>query len=176
MRVNVWSPLPPSPSGIADYVAESLPALARHLDLCVVAEAPEAVAPSLRERFPLVTPAAASEADLNLYHLGNSPPHAWVYRAACARPGVAVLHDWSLHHLVLRETVERGEVSAYLREMRRAHGETGTFVGRQVARALGGDLLPSLFPLNDRVLEGSLAVVSDNGVTKILLSLVSPSG
>jgi glycosyltransferase involved in cell wall biosynthesis len=32
-------------------------------------------------------------------------------------------------------------------------------VGRQVARGLGGDLLPALFPLNDRVLEGSLAVV-----------------
>ena len=69
------------------------------------------------------------------------------------RPGVVVLHDWSLHHLVLRETVERGDVAAYLREMRRAHGEAGTFVGRQVARALGGDLLPALFPLNDRVLE-----------------------
>ena len=52
---------------------------------------------------------------------------------------MVVLHDWSLHHLVLCETVERGDVSAYLREMRRAHGETGTFVGRQVARALGGD-------------------------------------
>ena len=49
---------------------------------------------------------------------------------------------------------------AYLREMRRAHGEQGTFVGRQVARALGGDLLPALFPLNDRVLERSLAVVA----------------
>jgi len=56
--------------------------------------------------------------------------------------------------------VERGDVSGYLREMRRAHGERGSFVGRQVARALGGELLPALFPLNDRVLESSLAVVS----------------
>ena len=167
LKINIWSPLPPSPSGIADYVAESLPALARHLELRVVAEASEAVAPSLRARFPVVTPAAAPEADLELYHLGNSPPHAWVYRAACARPGVVVLHDWSLHHLVLRETVERGDVSGYLREMRRAHGETGTFVGRQVARALGGELLPSLFPLNNRVLEGSLAVV---GLTEYVRS------
>jgi glycosyltransferase involved in cell wall biosynthesis len=167
LRLNVWSPLPPSPSGIADYVAESLPALARHLDLRLVAEAPETVAPSLRARFPVVTPADAPEADLDLYHLGNSPPHAWVYRAACARPGVAVLHDWSLHHLVLRETVERGDVSGYLREMRRSHGETGMFVGRQVARALGGELLPSLFPLNNRVLEGSLAVV---GLTEYVRS------
>jgi len=158
LKINLWSPLPPSSSGIADYVAESLPALARHVDLRLVADAPEA-APAWRERYPVFSPAAAPEADLELYHLGNSPPHGYVYRAACARPGVAVLHDWSLHHLVLRETVERGDVSAYLREMRRAHGETGTFVGRQIARALGGDLLPALFPLNDRVLEGSLAVV-----------------
>jgi glycosyltransferase involved in cell wall biosynthesis len=159
VRLNIWSPLPPSASGIADYVAESLPALARHVDLRLVTDAPEAAA-ALRARFPVFTPAEAPEADLEVYHLGNSPPHAFVYRAALARPGVAVLHDWSLHHLVLRETVERGDVSAYLREMRRAHGETGTFVGRQVARALGGELLPALFPLNDRVLEGSLAIVA----------------
>jgi hypothetical protein len=159
MRVSIWSPLPPSPSGIADYVAESLPALARHLDLQLVTDAPEAVSPGLRERFPVFPPAEAPAADLDLYHLGNSPSHAWVYRAACARPGVAVLHDWSLHHLVLGETVERGDIAGYLREMRRSHGETGTFVGRQVARALGGELLPALFPLNDRILEGSLAVV-----------------
>jgi glycosyltransferase involved in cell wall biosynthesis len=44
--------------------------------------------------------------------------------------------------------------------MRRAHGEDGTFVGRQVARALGGDLLPALFPLNDRLLESSLGIVA----------------
>src|SRR5258708_20670721 len=43
--------------------------------------------------------------------------------------------------------------------MGRADGETGTFVGRQVARDLGGDLLPALFPLTDRVLEGGLGVV-----------------
>jgi glycosyltransferase involved in cell wall biosynthesis len=144
LRVAVWSPLPPSPSGIADYVAEQLPILARTLQVVSVAEDPGEARPDV---------------DLDLYHLGNSPAHAYVYRAALARPGVAVLHDWSLHHLVLAETVERGDVSSYLREMRRAHGETGTFVGRQVARALGGDLLPSLFPLNDRVLEASLAVV-----------------
>jgi glycosyltransferase involved in cell wall biosynthesis len=141
--------MPPSPSGIADYVAEQLPLLARKMDVAVVASEDE----------PDV------DADLDVYHLGNSPPHAYVYRAALRRPGVAVLHDWNLHHLVLRETVERGDRSSYLREMRRAHGEAGTFVGRQVARALGGEMLPALFPLNDRVLEASLAVV---GLTRFV--------
>jgi glycosyltransferase involved in cell wall biosynthesis len=141
--VAVWSPRPPSPSGIADYVAEQMPALGAHLDVRWVGSADEAV-----------------DADLDVYHLGNSPAHAFVYRAARRRPGVVVLHDWSLHQLVLCETVERGDPSAYLREMRRAHGEEGTFVGRQVARALGGSLLPALYPVNDRVLEGALAIVT----------------
>jgi glycosyltransferase involved in cell wall biosynthesis len=167
MRLAVWSPLPPSPSGIADYVAETLPALGRGTDLVLVTRDPAEVDPALRERFDVVGPDGVPAVDLDVYHLGNSPAHGFVYRAALRRPGVAVLHDWSLHHLVLCETVERGDLSGYLREMRRSHGERGTFVGRQVARALGGELLPALFPLNDRVLEASLAVV---GLTRHVAS------
>jgi len=158
VRLNLWSPLPPSPSGIADYVAEALPLLTRAFEVTRVVEDPQAVAEPWAGR--RCRPEDAPSADLDLYQIGNSPAHAFVYRAALRRPGVVVLHEWSVHHLVLHETVERGDVSAYLREMRRAHGESGTFVGRQVARALGGDLLPALFPLNDRLLEGSLGVVA----------------
>jgi hypothetical protein len=155
-ELAVWSPLPPSPSGIADYAAEQLPALARHVELHAVVPDPRAVDPSLAQRVPLRVP-ESSAADLDLYQIGNSPAHAYAYRAALARPGVVLLHDVSLHHLVLAETVERGDGAAYLREMRRSHGERGAFVGRQVARALGGDLLPALFPLNDRALEAPRA-------------------
>ena len=159
MRLRVWSPLPPSVSGIADYVAEALPGLAAHAALQVVVERAEAVDPALRQRYDVVSLETMAPADLDLYHVGNSPDHAYVYRRALLEPGVVVLHEWSLHHLVLHETLEKGDAAGYLREMRRAHGETGTFVGRQVARALGGDILPALFPLNDRLLEASLAVV-----------------
>jgi glycosyltransferase involved in cell wall biosynthesis len=146
LRLSVFCPPPESGSGIADYVAEQLEALRRHAEVRLVDADPAGSAPT-------------DAADLNVYHLGNSPAHAFVYRAALLRPGVVVLHDWSLHHLVLFETVEQDDTARYLREMRRAHGPVGTFVGRQVARALGGDLLPARFPLNDRVLEGSLGVV-----------------
>ena len=90
-----------------------------------------------------------------------TPPTTPSSIAARSRvPGVAVLHEWSLHHLVLHETVERGDLAAYLREMRRAHGERGDVRGpaggararrRSPARAL---------PALDRVLERSLAVVA----------------
>jgi glycosyltransferase involved in cell wall biosynthesis len=167
MRLAVWSPLPPSSSGIADYVAEGLPLLARRFDVVAVVEDPTTVDRARLSGVPLRAPAAAADADLHVYHLGNSPAHAYVYRAARARPGVVVLHEWSLHHLVLRETVERGDKSAYLRDMRRAHGEAGTFVARQVARGLGGDFWPALYPLNERVLESALAVV---GLTEYVAS------
>ena len=164
--VAVWSPLPPSPSGIADYVAEQLPALMRHADVRAISREPDVSAKRtvVDERGGAsarrAEDAGAVTAELDVYHVGNSPAHAWVYRAALRRPGVVVLHDWSLHQLVLCETVERGDVSSYLREMRRAHGETGSFVGRQVARALGGTLLPALYPVNERLLEGALGIVA----------------
>ena len=63
MKVAVWSPLPPAASGIADYVAESLPALARHFDVTAVVEDPEAVDPALRaEAFVVTSPGLATAA------------------------------------------------------------------------------------------------------------------
>ena len=158
-HLAVWGPLPPSPSGIADYQAEQLSELRRHFRLTVVLEEAGQRATADAQGLAWATPENPPQADLHLYQLGNSPAHAYVYRAALQRPGVVLLHDLVLHHLVLHETVERGDPGAYLREMRRAHGERGSFMGRQIARALGGELWPARFPLNERVLEGSLAVV-----------------
>jgi glycosyltransferase involved in cell wall biosynthesis len=176
MRLALWSPLPPSPSGIADYVAETLPLLARRVQLTLVVEDVAAVDPELRRDYDVRGCGAAPDANLDVYHLGNSPAHAYAYRAALRRPGVAVLHDFSLHHLVLHETLERGARSAYLHEMRRAYGERGSFVGRQVARALGGDLLPSLFPLSERVLDSSLGVVGLTAFVRERAALRLPPG
>jgi glycosyltransferase involved in cell wall biosynthesis len=145
LRLNIWSPWPPSASGVADYAAEQAEALHAFVDVHCVSEDAADVPPP---------------ADLDLYHVGNSPPHGRIYRQALARSGVVLLHDWSLHHLVLSQTLEAGDVGGYLREMRRAHGEAGTFVGRQVARGLGGSLLPALYPVNDRLLDASLAIVA----------------
>ncbi len=163
----VWTPLPPSPSGVADYAAEQLPGLAQHFDVRVVVEHPDAVSGDVRRSLTdsgvLVISAAQAldrPAALDFYQVGNSPAHGYVYRAALERPGVVLLHDFVLHHLVLHETLERGDTEAYLREMRHAHGGLGSFVGRQVARALGGQVLPALFPLNVRLLERTLGLVA----------------
>ena len=66
MKLAVWCPMPPSPSGIADYAAEQLEVLGERFDLTVVSQG------------TLPRPPA----DLDLYQLGNSPAHGFVYDAA----------------------------------------------------------------------------------------------
>jgi glycosyltransferase involved in cell wall biosynthesis len=141
-----------------------LPFLAPLCELVTVVEDPAAVDPALARSVRLVPPTAVPPIDLDLYHLGNSPSHGYVYRAAVSRPGVVMLHEWNLHDLVLHVTLARGDVAAYAREMRRSHGPAGTFVARQVAKGLGGDL-PALFALNDRVLDSSLGVAATTSFT-----------
>jgi glycosyltransferase involved in cell wall biosynthesis len=139
VKLRVFSPSEPEQN--APYLKAILPPLSGRMD---------------------VLESEGEDADLDLYPIGDGPAFASAYRAALRRPGVVLLHQWNLHALVSGETLGRGELSAYLREMRRAGGARGTFVARQVARGLGGDL-SALLPLNDRLLEGSLAVIALTG-------------
>jgi hypothetical protein len=104
-------------------------------------------------------PASPPRADLHVYHVRDDPAHGFVYRALLREPGLVVLEDWNLHRLVHAETVGRGDLGAYRREARRAHGDTGSFVAEQVLAGRGG-ALASLVPLNDRVLEASLGLAT----------------
>jgi glycosyltransferase involved in cell wall biosynthesis len=118
MKVAYYSPMPPSHSGIADYSALLLPAL--------------------RERIEIVEPGAT--ADLALYHVGNDPEaHGWIVDALRERPGVVVLHEYVLHHLIAGITIGRGQGKAYLAAMEREQGVVG--------RLLGLGVLDNLLPL-----------------------------
>ena len=103
MKVAYYSPPPSSRSGIADYSALLLPALDRRIDV-------EAVRPGRFRR----TPGGA----VALYHVGNDPEaHGWIVEALRRRPGVVVLHEFVLHHLVAGLTIGRGDQDGYLAAM-----------------------------------------------------------
>jgi len=108
MRVAYYSPLPPSRSGIADYSALLLPELEKHVDVVVVR-------PGRFRRAPL--------ADVRLYHVGNdAEQHGWIVEELRRRPGVVVLHELVLHHLVVGMTIARGDSAGYLAAMEREGG------------------------------------------------------
>jgi glycosyltransferase involved in cell wall biosynthesis len=127
VKVAYFSPQPPERSGIADYSALLLPALAERIDVDVVRRGSR----RLRRR-----------ADVSLYHIGNDPnAHGWIVEALRRRPGIVVLHDFVLHHLVAGMTLGRGDGGDYLDAMEREAGP----VGRMLAHGVIDELLPPLW-------------------------------
>jgi glycosyltransferase involved in cell wall biosynthesis len=141
MKVAYYSPMPPSPSGIADYSALLLPALRERIDEIVVAEP--------GKRVP--------GADVALYQIGNNPEaHGWIVDALRKRPGVVVLHELVLHHLISGITLGRGNGRAYLDAMERDFGVPGRLIGLGVLDnllPLIWETQPERFPLTGTILD-----------------------
>jgi glycosyltransferase involved in cell wall biosynthesis len=141
VKVAYYSPMPPSHSGIADYSTLLLPALRERIGEIVLARP--------GKRAPL--------ADVALYHVGNDPEaHGWIVDALRARPGVVVLHELVLHHLIAGITIGRGDGRAYLDAMERDFGVAGRLIGLGVLDnllPLPWETRPDRFPLTGTILD-----------------------
>ncbi|WP_395027122.1 glycosyltransferase [Comamonas odontotermitis] len=98
------SPLPPERSGISDYSAELLPALAQYYDIDVVVEQDSISTPWINQH---CTPRNANwlrehagEYERVLYHFGNSHFHQHMFDLIEEVPGVIVLHDFFLSGII----------------------------------------------------------------------------
>jgi glycosyltransferase involved in cell wall biosynthesis len=144
MRVAFFSPLPPCRSGIADYSETLVEHLKALVDLEVFADG---------ER-----PFDASRFDIALYHLGNNPHHGFVYEAALRHPGVVVMHESNLHHLIADLTIRRNDWDAYLRACEYEGGPEALAYARRVrALEVGPDY--ECLRMTRRVLESARAIV-----------------
>jgi glycosyltransferase involved in cell wall biosynthesis len=149
MKVAYFSPMPPERTGVADYSALLVPALSRRVDVTVARRG--------SKRPPRGT-------DVSLYHVGNNPDaHAWIVDALSRAPGVVVLHDFVLHHLVAGMTIGRRNGHGYLNAMEREHG----VVGRLLAHGVLDKRIPPLwearpedFPLSRFVLEHATTLIA----------------
>jgi glycosyltransferase involved in cell wall biosynthesis len=101
VKVGFFSPLPPAKSGIADYSAVLLDHLKNFAEVEAFASRPAHFDPS--------------QFDAIVYQLGNNPHHSFVYEMAMEHPGIVVLHEANLHHLIADLTIGRGDWDAYVR-------------------------------------------------------------
>jgi len=95
--------MPPSKSGIADYSAALLSEFGKQVDVTVFDEPGKPYDPA--------------QFDIDVYQVGNNPFHTFVYEAALRRPGVVVMHEANLHHLIADYTIRRGDWDAYMSEV-----------------------------------------------------------
>jgi glycosyltransferase involved in cell wall biosynthesis len=148
VKVAYYSPMPPERTGIADYSALLVPELAKRVDLHVQKRG--------RRRSP-------RSADVCVYQVGNdADAHGWIVEALRLRPGVVVLHEFVLHHLVVGLTLARRDVATYLQAMEREAG----LVGRLLALGVVDRCVPPLwesrpedFPLAGLVLDEATALI-----------------
>ena len=176
LAVEIWSPLPPQESGVADYVQEQLEILDRSLDLTLVVESAKGTEEGLHKDYRVIPPAQSDPTKLRVYHVGNSPLHAFIYDEAIKVPGVVVLHEWNLHELLLGKAVASQNFDAYRGRMRREHGERGSIAAGAIATALGGRHWTGAFPLTGEILQRALAVVCLSGATATSVRARRPGG
>jgi len=144
MRIAFFSPLPPAKSGIADYSAALLDPLGRLAQVGTFTAMPA--------RFD------DSACDAAVYQLGNNPYHTFAYEAAMEHPGVVVLHEANLHHLIVDLTIGRGDWDGYLREVERNGGAGALDYARRYVRT--GERGPDYdLPMLGAVLDHSRAAI-----------------
>jgi glycosyltransferase involved in cell wall biosynthesis len=139
MTVGFFSPLPPARTGVADYSAALLAELRRHGAVEI----------------------APSRCDRALYHLGNNPLHADIYRRAIAEPGIVVLHDAVLQHFLLGQLSETGYVDEFVYN----YGEWNRGLGRDLWRQRANSAADERYfryPMLRRAAESARAVVVHN--------------
>jgi glycosyltransferase involved in cell wall biosynthesis len=172
VRLAFVSPLPPAPTGIADYAADVLALLAARHEIDAFHDQDRVEADRL-PRSCALHPASALLArhqvrpyDLVVYQMGNGRAHDPVYDLLPRLPGLLVLHDLVLHHSRAGMFMDSPEARAYagdpsspsLREAAqrslRAYAEELTYVYPAQADRLQhvflgtvGTLLPYAYPL-----------------------------
>jgi glycosyltransferase involved in cell wall biosynthesis len=120
LRVAFFSPLPPAKSGIADYSAALVEELRRLVQVETFVTAPAKYNPA--------------DFDIALYQIGNNPHHDFCYETALRYPGVPVIHEANLHHLVADITIKRGDWDTYLQEVEYDGGPEALAFAERVRR------------------------------------------
>jgi len=152
MKVGFFSPLPPAPTGVADYSAILLSWLRK---LGAVETAP-------------------SECDIALYHVGNNALHRDIYQRALGRPGIVVLHDAVLQHLLLGTLGQDEYVEEFVYNYGGCSRELGRQLWEQRARS-GADARYFAYPMLRRIATGARAIIVHNPAAAALVLEHAPN-
>ena len=159
-RLAFISPLPPERSGIADYSAELLPALAQHYDIDVVVAQTEVSDTWVKANLPIRTVEwfreNAAAYQRVLYHFGNSPFHEHMFDLLAEHPGVVVLHDFYLGHIQSHRDFIGRAPGAWTRELYHSHG---FIASRSAVHAKDPGRVAFQYPCNWSVLEQATGVI-----------------
>lgn len=140
MKLGYYAPLPPAASGVADYAADLLTALQAENEVLVNADG--AVA-------------------RRIYHIGNNGLHWEIYQRALREPGLVILHDAVLHHLLLGKLSREEYVAEFVYNYGEWHRQTAERLWERRGQSAAD---PAYFarPMLRRLAEGAERVFVHN--------------
>jgi len=125
-RLAFVSPMPPERTGIADYSAQLLPALAEYYRIELVVTQRTVDPFEGNDGFPVRDVgwlrANAGQIDRVVYQMGNSPFHQHMLPLLEEVPGTVVMHDFYLSGLMSWLEMQGGQKHVWTRALYSAHG------------------------------------------------------
>ena len=174
LKLNVFSPLPPVSSEIANITRMVAAALAPLADVTLWTEQAEPPILAAPVAIQIFDPAdmdwqLIQAADLNVYNIGNNATfHRGIFEIARRAPGVVILHDTRLQHFFARYSETPGaDREFYLECMQRSHGANSVADAEAfIAGTLKLDVLVDRYPMTTAAMEGALAAVIHNDIDR----------
>lgn len=166
-RLAFVSPMPPERTGIADYSAELLPALASYYDIELVLAQGQFDGQGVK-RYAKVRDsdwlrAHANEIDRVVYQMGNSPFHQHMLSLMVDVPGVVVLHDFYLSSLMEWLELRGGWAGAWTKALYDSHGYPAA-----QAHHRNSDAAKQRFPVNGLVMQNAMGIVVHSEFSRTL--------
>src|ERR1043165_1731725 len=169
VKLNLFSPLPPTRSDIARLTVHMAPHLARAGEVVIWSNEPEwkfdpPNGVTVRH-YDLQRPPwrEINQADATFYQMGNDPRyHHAIWHLSQRHPGIVILHDLMMQHffsgLVFHD---RGlNRRQYFELVERYHGTKGRVLAEtHVQGLLGTEELAQRCPLTEAATENALAIV-----------------
>jgi len=167
MRINWFSPLPPSHTEIAHSTMRLLPALCAAAEVNLWTDQEhwpselEALATVRRFDAASIDWAAVNNVDATFYNIGNNSQfHREIWRVCRRHPGFAIMHDVFMHDSVSHDCRVRNDRAAYLDLMQSVYGT----LGRRDAEwhwdgVLGLDQMSRVYSCSPYILQSSLGAI-----------------
>ncbi len=158
-RLAFVSPLPPSRSGVSDYSAELLPALAFYYDIEVIPADSGVSSAWIEANFPVQSAEWFGENgasfDRIIYQFGNSTFHDYMIDLLARWPGVVVLHDFFLSDLISGHEVASGDRDLFRCALYESHGYKALLDEHNSGR---GAAIAN-YPMNLQIIEASGGII-----------------
>ena len=158
-RLALVTPLPPERTGIADYAAQLLPALAAHFDIELVLCQPRVNLPPALAALPQRSvdwfAEHGGQFEHIMYQFGNSPFHSHMFALLQRHPGVVVLHDFFLSSVLAYEQMTGAMPGAWTEALFDGHG----YAALRAGLGADSDAAKHRYPCNLAVLGGATRVV-----------------